>query len=287
MPQSFLFPTFKDLGTLPGIAAGAKINVTIPPNGKKYGWALHCTGAGGDLTVAQIKNDIGKIIIRVNGQPLWEATATELLMLQQAMGAAIVNNNVAGVLPILITPQDLPLWSDRKTFGWGMQGINAVTMEINLTSGLATLTGLELWEYSSDEVQSMGTHMQFREFPRAFSSTGDDNISDLVNNQDDLAYKGFFIQIPGTSTITKVSVKLNNQLVYDQVAPVINQVFGQYGQHQLQTGWYFVDFSMIRDLSGMLPMKGVTDFRTTITWATAAPTSYVIKALLYKGLILK
>lgn len=281
---AFLFPTIKSLGSIPGVAAGARLTAKIPTTGKKYGFFLRGKTAGGvDLTAAQLNADVGDIIIRVNGEPKIEASCTELLMIQQYFGAAFVGNNVSGIIPIWLYPPDLATWDERKALGWGMNGVQSVTMEVSIL-GVAQLSTLELWELSSDEDEVMGTHLMIRRFPHTFAATGDQDISDLVNNQPDMAYKCVFIQKPGTSTITKVTCKVNNQLVYDQVPEPLNNVINQYGEHQVQAGYYCLDFAKIEDLRGMLPMKNITDYRQTITWATAAPNNYQMIAILYKGL---
>lgn len=286
MPQTFLFPTSKNLGMVAGIAASALCTFAVPPIGKKYQYFLRCTSSGGSLlTVNQMINDISKVTVRVNGEPRIEASAQELLMMQKEFGDCDNVGNVVGVLPLFLSARDIMAsWKHRSTLGWGMQGVNAMTLEIQCSSGLATLANCQIFEISSDEVQPIGTYLAVRQFPHSFAATGDQDISDLVNNQPDMAYKGLFIQIPGSSTIAKVTVKVNNTLIYDQIPPEINQIWNGWGKHIEQSGYYFVDFSKIDDLQGMVPMKGITDFRLTITWATAAPNQYNVLALLYKGL---
>ncbi len=284
MAQTFMFPTVRSLGTVPGVAAGAKLNVKIPPSGVKHGFFLICKTAGGvALTAAQIKADLGDIIIRIKGETKIEASATELLIIQKYFGDANVAGNVSGVLPIFLTPRDLATYQERKALAWGMSGIDSITMEINVV-GVAQLATLELFEYATDEQNvALGTHLTIRRFPNAFATTGVQEVSDLLNNVPDMAYRTLFIQ-KNTATITGVSVKVNNSLAYDNVAEPLNDVLNEDGNRKAQSTHYAIDFSRNRDLSGMLPMKGITDFRVSVTWATNAPTSYSIIGLIYKGL---
>ena len=281
--MGFMFPTVRSLGSIAGVAAGAKLTAKIPAMGVKHGFFLRCKTAGGvDLTAAQIKADLGDVIIRLKGEPKIEASATELLIIQKYFGDANVAGNIAGILPIFLTPRDLSTWQERKALAWGMADVDSCTIEINVV-GVAQLASLELFEYATDEVQNLGTHLTIRRFPNAFSTTGVQDISDLVNNTPDMAYRALFIQV-NTATITDLTCKVNNQLVYDHVPPALNDVLNEDGCRKAQATHYCVDFGRIRDLAGMLPMKNVTDFRVSPTWATNAPASYNIIGLIYKGL---
>jgi len=280
-----MFPTIRSLGSIAGVAAGAKLTAKIPPTGVKHGFFLRCkTSGGADLTAEQIKADLGDIIVRIKGEPKIEASATELLMIQKYFGDANVAGNISGVLPIFLTPRDLATYQERKALAWGMANVDSVTIEINVV-GVAQLASLELFEYATDEDNvNLGTHLTIRRFPNSFSTTGVQDIADLVNNTPDMAYRTLFIQKPGSSTITDLTVKVNGTLVYDHIPEPINDVLNEDGNRKAQTRYYGIDFSRIRDLAGMLPMKDVTDFRVSPTWATAAPTSFNIIGIIYKGL---
>ncbi len=281
--QIFMFPTTRGLGTIPGVAAGALLTAKIPTNGKKYGFfLLGKTAAGVALTAAQLNADIGDIVVRVKGEAKIEASCTELLMIQKYLGDANVAGNISGIVPIFLTPRDLATYQERRALAWGTADIDSITIEIKIV-GVAQLASLELFEYASDEQEVLGTHLTIRRFPHSFASTGVQEISDLVSNVPDMAYRTIFLQ-KNTADITNVSCKVNNALVYDQVPEALNNVLNEDGNRKAQSGYYAIDFSRIRDLAGMLPMKGITDFRVTPTWATNAPASYNIIGIIYKGL---
>lgn len=281
--QTFMFPTRKTLGAIPGVAAGALLTAKIPVTGKKYGFFLIGKTAGGVLlTAAQLKADIGDIVVRVNGEPFIEASATQLLVIQKYFGDSDVAGNVAGVVPIFLYPRDLATYEERKALAWGTVGLTSITLEVKIT-GVAQLASLELFEYSSDENEVLGTHMRIRRYPHTFATTGAQDISDLTNNQPDMAYRALIIE-KNTADITNASCRVNNAMVYDQVPECLNDVLNEDGGRKAQAGYYVMDFGNIRDLRGMLPMKDITDFRQQIVWATNAPTNYNIIALQFKGL---
>jgi hypothetical protein len=285
MPPFFSFPTIRSLGSIAGVANGAFLTADIPNRGTHYGVFLRGrTAAGVLLTPAQLNADIDLITLRINGEPKIELTCTEALMLQQHYGAADSADNVNGIVPIPLHPRNLATWQEKRALAWGMKDVRSFTIEINLAAALAQLSSLELWTLSSDEERNLGTHVLVRRFGQNYASTGEHEITSLLKDTAEIAYKSLFINKPGASTITAVSVKADGVLVYDRVPEELNQVIIEDGKQQVQTGYYPVCFDSNGDLSGMLSMAGIKDFRPQVTWATAAPNSYMIIAEIYAGL---
>lgn len=283
--MNFTFPTVRKLGSIAGVANGALLTADIPNRGTHYGIFLRAkTSAGVLLTAAEIKADIGLVTLRIKGEPKIEATSTELLMLQKHYGDADVASNVAGILPIFLTPRNLATWQEKRALAWGMKDVSSFTIEINLAASLAQLASLELFTLSSDEDRNLGTHVMLRRFGLSHASVSDQEVTSLLKDTQDIAYKALFISKPGSSTISGVSVKVDGSLVYDNVPEELNNVLIEDGNQKAQTGWYPVAFDKNGDLSGMLSMNGVKDFRPVISWATAAPNSYVLLAEIYAGL---
>lgn len=279
------FPVLKRLGSIRGIANGAVATAEIPARGTHYGIFLYArTSAGVALTAAQMKADIGDIIIRVNGEQKLELSATQLLELQKYYGDAEVAGNISGVIPIFLYPRNLATWIEKALFAYGMANVDSFTIDIKLASSLAQLSTLDLWTYSTDEVRNLGQHIVFRRFPQNFAATGLQEISTLVKEGDDVAYKSLHIEIPGSSVIDYVTLKVDGNLVHDQVPVGLNNVLGEDGKRKEQSGYYTIALDKINDLSGMLSMQDVKDFRQQINWLTAAPNNFNIIAEMIKGL---
>lgn len=282
---TFTFPTIRKLGSIAGVANGALLTADIPNRGTHYGVFLRGrTSAGVLLTAAELKADIGLITLRIKGEPKVEATATELLMLQKHYGDADVASNVDGVVPVFLYPRNLATWQEKRALAWGMRDVSSFTIEIALAASLAQLASLELFTLSSDEERNLGTHVMIRRFGLNYASTGDHEVTSLLKDTRDIAYKSLFVNKPGSSTITGVSVKVDGFLVYDNVPEELNKVLIEDGKQKAQSGYYPIAFDKNGDLSGMLSMDGVKDFRPVITWATAAPNAYTILAEIYAGL---
>lgn len=262
------------------VVASGKLTARIPNNGTQYMVILHAMAAGGaDLTVAQMKNDIGTVIFRLNGKPVWEVPATFLLDRQKYFfdvdGTAA--GNINGYIPIHLYLPHLESDPERRVLGWGMADVTSFEVEVNLKPGLATLASLELSSVVSDEIRPLGRHLRIRTFPQNFPTTGAQEISTLARENGNTDYGILHIEA-GAGTFKDVTVKVNNVVIHDQVTPGLNQLLLTAGQRTPQTGYYHVDFTKRNDLSSILPMAGVNDFRQSINWITAAPGNFNIYA---------
>lgn len=283
--MDYIFPTTRKYGSIPGVANGALLNYEIPNRGTHYNVNMLCkTSAGVLLTAAQIMADIDLVTLYINGAPKMEFTSTELMMLQKHYGDANVAGNVAGVLPIFLYPRNLATWAEKAAMAWGMNDVNSFTISIKLAASLAQLSSIELSTESTNENRKLGTHLMYRRFGLSFAATGDEEITSLLKDTANMAYKGLFLNIPGSSVISYVSCKVDGTLTYDQVTPAQNQVLLEAGKQKPQSGWFKIAFDVNGDFSGRLSMNGVKDFRPIVTWATAAPNSHIALAEIYAGL---
>lgn len=258
-----------------GIAAGAIATGEIPTVGTHYATYLRCLSAAGvALTAAQIKADVGDIIVRINGQQIIEASATFLLDLQKYYGDQIGAGNVDGIIPIVWSRPHLATDQERSIFALGMNGISSFTIDVKVTA-VAVLSSIEVLSEVTPEVRGLGQHIRISRFPQSFATTGLQEVTTLPKEGPDVGYLGLHIPYSAGS-ISKVTVKLGGLNIFEDVDPNLAKVLLQKQLRNPQTGYFHVDFARSNDLGGFIPMAGVQDFRQQITWITAAPGNYNI-----------
>lgn len=284
--RALLQKPLKQPSLVGNFAANAKLTTNIPTNGTHYMLLLRClTGAGVELTRAQILADVGTIILRINGKQIWEGTAEFFLDRQKYYGDCYgtAAGNVDGYIPLFFYLPHLESDPERRVMGWGMQNVNSFEVEVNLL-GAAQLASMEAYSVVSDEVRPFGRHLRIRRSPQNFPTTGEQEIVTLARENGNCDYLALHIEA-GNGTFQDVTVIVNNVIIHDHVPPGMNKVMLAAHQRTPQTGYYHVDFGRRNDLSSILPMAGVTDFRVKPYWITAAPDNYDIYAeLLFNDL---
>lgn len=266
-------------------AANGKVTGRIPNNGTIYMLMFRCFSAGGaDLTVAQMKNDIDTIIFRLNGKQIWETTATFLLDRQKyffdVSGAAA--GNINGWIPAHLFLPHLESDPERRVLGWGMADITSFEVEINFKAGLATLASMQVFSVQSDEVRPLGRHLRIRKYANNNAGTGYFEIPTLAREDGSIDYGIIHIE-NGAGTVLDVTVKVNNVAVHDQVPPGANQLMLTSNNRTPQAGYYHVDFTRRDDLSSVLPMQGVNDFRLIPNYSVAPGVFNLYAETFYNG----
>lgn len=269
---------FKYLNKQPnvrGIAANATATGEIATVGTHYATYLRCLSAAGvPLTRAEIIAAIGDIIIRINGDQIVEASSTFLLDLQKYYGDAFTAGNVDGIIPLNWARRHFATDQERSVYALGMDGISSFTIDAKILSTLV-LSSIEVLSLVTDEKRKLGQHVRIARFPQNFATTGVQEISSLPKEGVSVGYQALHIE-KNTGTFDKVTCKVNNVPVIEDVDPNLNQVRLKETGRTPQAAYFHLDFATNNDLFSFLPMAGVQDFRQQITWKTAAPGNFNI-----------
>lgn len=258
-----------------GIAAGAISTGVVPAEGTYYALYLFAkTAAGVALTRAQILADIGNIKALINGEEIVNCDVTVLLDLQKYYGDQIGAGNVDGVIPIYFQRPHLATDAERSLFALGMNNVNSFTIEAQI-KGVVALSSLEVFAEVTNEQRNLGQHVRLLKYPQVFSTTGDQEITTLpFLNNPTKAYLALHVD-DSAGTIAEVTVRVGGNAIFDRVGNNLNKVLLQKFLRNPQTGYYHVDFARSNDLTGLLPMAGIKDFRQTINWSVL-PGNYNI-----------
>jgi len=280
-----MFKQIKPQPNIRGIAAGALATGEVPTAGTHYALFLRClTSAGAALTVAQIKAEIGDIIIRINGEQIVEASATFLLDLQKYYGDALGAGNVDGIIPIWFARPHLATDKERSIFAIGTEDISSFTVDVNVVA-VTNLASIEVLSLVTPERRVLGQHIRISKFPQSFGTTGIQEITTLPKEGNNVGYMALHLEESG-GTIDKATVKLGGNNIFEDVDPNLNQVLLELAKRTPQSGYFHIDFSRSNDLLGFLPMANVKDFRQQIEWSVS-PSTYSIYAERVFGLRVK
>lgn len=260
-----------------GIAAGSIASARAFTRGNIISFYLRAlTGAGVELTRAQILNDIGDIAVKVNGIVIMQVDADFLLDRQKYLGDAIGGGNVDGIIPIPMQLAYLPTAEQRRIPALGTADVNTISVECNIDA-VAQLATLELYtEVDNEPAEVVGQHVRIQKFSRTFGTTGLQEISDLpFQDPNVLGVLAMHLR-HSTGVATEITVKRNGLTIIDKLSPKLNQVLLDEGFRTQQSGYDTIDFGRHRSLNSLLPMKDTTSFIVEINWGTAAPNTYPI-----------
>jgi hypothetical protein len=275
----------KKNASLTGVASSSLATRDVPVGGTIYDMYLYFeTGAGVANAVADMKSEISKIKLRIDGDTIIDATPTQLLDLQKFYGDKNGAGNVAGVIPLHFASAILKSPEASKLFALGTADVSTITVEVECGT-LVNVASIELYTSRSTEERKLGLHHRIINYPQNFATTGDQEISTLPKTQD-IAYEALHIE-DQAGTIVNVSVEANSNTVMDEIPANVQQVILANSGRTAQTGYYHATFNRLNESNGALPMAGVNDFRQTINWSVSPGGNYNIVAVAIHGLDIK
>jgi len=254
------------------------------------GGVIHAFGfdfrkaAAAVMTEAEIEADVGNILIKVDGEPKVEMTAGQAFDILRYRTSQYNVFTPSSVLMIYVN--GLGMFEriiDRSAYAWGTKGVRSISAEITVAA-VATLASIEPFMLlEPDPDRTMGRHYCVRQLADYFAATGVQQVDKkLPFGQPDINMQAVHIhQGAGAGVFTDVTVKASSGRGVD------NEIYPAFklAQHNAilhdhkrtpQTGWYHVDFNLINDPLGGIPLGPLTNLRMDITWATNAPLAYTI-----------
>lgn len=281
------FKNIKKLPDFTGIAANALATADVPEQGEYFDNILRCLDSGGaEVSVANMKADITNLRALINGETIIDASAEVLLKLQNYYYAA--NNaagdvNAVGQLPLMYARNFYKSSLEGDVFGLGMGDIDSFNLEINCGAAAATanhISKIENRGVRSEISAPIGQHVRLQKFPQNFSTTGEQEITDLPRepNVGVLAYHIFYDD--ATTELLDVTLIINSSeliKVTKQDIITLQEKSGRTPQFDAAGNSIFtLDFALSNDLTGYLDMRGVADLRIRTNWGTAAPANYTV-----------
>jgi hypothetical protein len=265
-----------------GITASSVATVKIPTGGTHYALILAPKAAAGTaVSVANMKTAIGNMVLKHNGEQVMEGTATFFLDLQKYYGDSYGAGNVAGVIMIPFAPTHFTNFVERQVFAVGTRNIQTLTLDMNIldTTNMATI---DVYSELTPESRPRGKYLRIKKFSRTFGATGEHEVADLPLEGATVGYKALHIT-QGSGTFTSATVKIANFSFFDNVLTYINTAILAACCRTTQSGYFHIDFAKNNDITSLVPMGGVQDFRVLPNFATQ-PDNYTIYAEQYADL---
>ena len=257
------------LSSFNAVGPGQTANMSLPVGGPVYE-AIHIRhkfGAASALaTKAQIKANLTKIVVKVNGEMLIDLTGKELQELNDFYKYPFKN----GYLSIpFIRPEFLNA-NEELRYALGTVGIRQLSIEITLAAGLIN-PSLDAWAQITPGVQRpMGQVIRVRSTTQsAQAAAGLREIHDLpvVGPEIGRGIKALHIQ---SGKITEHEILRQGTKITESTKELLTLVqnFRSYrtGGRTGQTGYYHIDFAGDR-ASGIVSTQDVSDFRLKLTFS--------------------
>ena len=264
------------------VASSSTITNTIPTGGSIYGISLRVRKGAGEASVAEIAADIQRVQLRLDGEPILDASAAQIQALVNFLGGDVVNGDVLnGVLPLYFAQSGLRRWEDGAAlFRLGTANVAQITLDITFGAAALATTAIEVYVDRTNEVSPLGSHIRFLPYPQSFAGTGEYEISTLPKAPNTALVDLHVF----SANISQTTVKVNNVPVFDQVpASVQNTLLNRSG-YKPQTNVYSITMNRARSVNGMMPFDGVTDYRVVPTF-TVAPNNFTIMQRSIHGLV--
>jgi hypothetical protein len=235
------------------------------------------------LTRAQLITDVASVRAWLNGDLIFDRTATQILddylYLWSKYGAMAAP---LGVLPITFMNHRMPVWDQRRGFALGMlksngtPGVgpyNTLTVEVTMTAGVATAATAEVHIVSDQYAQEpTGMHIRRLRTTRDLLAAGQNIINDLPRTH----YGLTGLHIVTAQAMTRLEVIYDNSYLYrDLSADALAILMDQAGLTP-QAGYAHIPFDLGEDLWSNFPFAGLSKFEIQPTFAVAPGAGTVI-----------
>ncbi len=269
-PRIMRLPSFRG-----SYLTGQRLNVIMPLGVTYCAIPLRFTIAGAAATEAQIKTQVARIRLTVDGDTKIDASPTELLAIQNSWNMRYQLTNVNdGVFRLELTrPWDMEIDAQDGP-GWGMStnvggGVSNFTLEVELT-GVVTIDNIDGWAEITDATP-LGRHLTIRRYVDNQAASGDKVFSDF--NQDPTwAVYGLHID---KASVPEASAPITHVALFvDQVAEIekintgaLENLYRRYGITK-QAGFTHIPFARRGRPMDALPLVA-QDMRLTLTTGAA------------------
>jgi Viral coat protein P2 N-terminal domain len=246
------------------------------------------TSTGTPVSLVQMRTEVLYVKMSIGSKVICQLSATQLLALEAYMGEA----NQAGYLRIFHDLPHLESRAERDALAIGTTDTDEIFIEVTFGTvggaGVGTAS-CNIRGLVSSEQRPLGAHCIFRESTRSFASTGEQEVADLeranMSKRGVSAYVFHMIQLPGSSTLTDIRVRVNGLDRFDRIKKEHMDALQTRAGRVLQASgtapttngiWQVIDWAIDNTIDACFPLQGISEFSAYLTWATAAPNAYKI-----------
>ena len=266
-------------GNLASVAAAAVNNFIIPTGDNVHGIMLYFRAAiGTPLTRAQLIVDVASIRMWLNGDLIFDRTATQALDEYQyhfahfaAMAAPL------GVIPVTCMNHNLPIFDQRRGAALGMlksngqPGVgpfNTLSVEVTMTAGVATAVACEVHVVTDLYPQeATGMHIRRLRTTRDLMAIGDNFIQDLPRT----GYGLLDLRVVTAAVVGHVDVMADSRYIYRDLEFNTLQIMLDAAGRTPVAGYVDIPFDLGNDLHSNLPFEGLSKLIFNVQTIAAAP----------------
>jgi len=264
-------------GNLASVAASAVNTFQIQTGNNIHEILLRFAAAGGAaLTRAQLITDVASVRAWLNGDLIFDRTATQILddylYLWSKYGAMAAP---LGTLPITFMNHRMPVWDQRRGFALGMlksngtPGVgpyNTLTVEVTMTAAVATAATGEVHIVSDQYAQEpTGMHIRRLRTTRDLMAAGANIINDLPRTH----YGLLGVHIVTAQVMTRLEVVYDNSYLYRDLAADCLAILMDQAGLTPQTGYAHIPFDLGEDIWSNFPFAGLSKFELIPTFGVA------------------
>lgn len=264
-------------GNLASVAASAVNNFVLPIGDNVHGIMLYFRSVvPAPLTRAQLITDVAQIRMWLNGELVYDRTATEALddyLFDWSKYGALAAP--LGIIWVNCMNGRLPIWDQRRGAALGMlksggtpgKGpYNTLTLEVTMTAGVATAAACEVHVVTDLYPQEMtGLHIRRLRTTRDLMATGDNWVYDLPKSATGL----LGIRVTDTN-IDRLEVLADSRYIYRDLELNTHLVMIDMAGMTPQAAYTDLRFDLGEDLWSYLPMAGLSKLGINFH-STAAP----------------
>ena len=235
---------------LTSVAASAVTTFVVATKNNVHGVLLYFASAvPAALTRAQLIVDVAGVKAWLNGELIFDRTATELLDEYKyhfdkfgALAAPL------GVLPITFMNANMPIFDQRRGYALGMAksggGYNTLTVDVTMT-GVATAATCEVHVVSDVYPEEVtGVHMRRLRTTRDLTGTGWMHIPNLKKE-----FHGIAALHVVDGNPTRVQVSKDGEFIYKDLQYETLQIMMDQAGRTPQTGYTHIPFDLGNDLN--------------------------------------
>lgn len=275
---------------LPAAGGTDVINVDTAKN--VHGVYLYLTASGTAATEAEMKSDIGQIVVTVGGSEILNLTATEVLDLYGFFNDRNGAYTFTGQLPLIFTPAMLPLTEQTARYALGMLNDqdptkrNTFSIRVTMLSpgGGLTVDNCEVHLVTDDFAPStIGYHTRWITHTRTFGSAAKETVDNLPKERNNMAALGYHIHHT-SGTLTRVNLKVSDYDRFSDSPMQILRIMADQAGRTPVAAYEHLGFDFANSPRGFLELSQAYSQYLDLTWSVKPDTYYILGHYLYKGL---
>lgn len=265
-----MFNFKRKLPSFNAVAPNSTATVNAPTGPTYQAITLLYKRAGVAATEAQVKSDLKRIRIKINGVTRFDVSGKHVIdVLNKYYGIAFTN----GLLTIPLSRPWHKTMEGEDNLAWGTKNVQTLGIEVDI-DGAAVSPTLVGEAFILPYERDLGSIIQVHEMPFSTSVAGMFEISTLPKGNGDLASLHF-----DSALVTAAEVFLNQVPASEGDESINRSLLTWVGERTPQANYVHIDPLLKNRVSDVWPLAGVQDFRAKLTMSGAGAVDIIMETL--------